>query len=97
VVDNVGILESCVGEGGPFYHVPIFLQFGELSPKPPSPFKFNIFCLSDPEFREMTYSEWKHVDILREYFSMFELSDNLKTIKKKTMAWEKAKYNDSQQ
>jgi hypothetical protein len=51
MVDNVGILEYCVGEGGPFDHVPILLRVGELAPNTPSPFKFSCFWLSDPEFR----------------------------------------------
>jgi hypothetical protein len=96
MVDNVGILGSCIG-GGPFDHVVIFLQVGELSLKPPDPFKFNYFLLSDPEFREMAYSECKYDDSLRGDSTMFEFKDNLKTIKKKTMAWEKPKYNDSQE
>jgi hypothetical protein len=45
----------------------------------------------------MDYSEWNHVDNIREDLAMFEFSDNLNTIKNKTMASEKSKYNDSQE
>jgi hypothetical protein len=92
----MGIIRTWIGEGISSNHVPICFQVGSVAYKPLSPFKYKSHCLIELEFKELVQSEWKHIDSQLEDSTTYQFSDNLKTIKGKSIEWAKAKYKDSQ-
>lgn len=45
----------------------------------------------------MVQNEWIHYDIQQEDSAMYQFSNNLKRIKRITIEWAKAKFNNSQE
>ena len=53
LVVNIDIISTWIGEAGPFDHVPIFLQVGDITPKTTCPFKLNSHWLKELEFKDL--------------------------------------------
>jgi len=50
---NIDIVSTWIGEVGPFDHVLIFLQVGDITPKTTCPFKLNSHWLKELEFKDL--------------------------------------------
>ena len=89
------MLKTAVEIGGLSDHRPITLSITIPEEKPPTHFKFNLVWLENEDYREMVKKNWKLLEVQSSDNYMYQMMDNLSTIKKLSKEWGK-KFRESE-
>lgn len=91
VAAKIPAFHQWVGEGGDSDYLPILLELNRHPKKPITPFKFNPAWLKEDSYNTLFKETWRPVRSNEPREKYYHCLENIKKLKKATMAWARAR------